>query len=200
MDMHKEPLSIPGRRAAADGTRRRHDIGAVVGSRKETDMMQHVAQYGVVGLVAGVVLASVGCSSPTTSSTRIRMQTLCSAGLDKCREIALTYDRSWDRETGEPEREYELLRVVVKPRPHLQFEQTVKAVELKFGVPRGQCRFENVEARRDKTGEKVWFVQRDTSRIVATVDLATHETTGPDEEPPAWATPEGGEPLESAAN
>ncbi|MBU0705268.1 MAG: hypothetical protein KKC18_15570, partial [Chloroflexi bacterium] len=140
-------------------------------------MMQQAVKYAVVGLVAGLVLASVGCSSPTSSSTQIRMQTLCSAGLDECRKIDLTYDRSWDRETGEPERRYELLRVVVKPRPHLQFEQTVKTVELKFGVPRGECRFENVEARRDETGQKVWFVQRDTSRIVATVNLVTHATT-----------------------
>lgn len=181
-----------------DGAGCRRDIRVVVYSGKDTGMMQQVAQYGVVGLVAGLVLASVGCSSPAHSSTRIRMQTLCSAGLDECREIELTYDRLRDREVGEPERAYELLRVVVKPRQQLRFEQTVKTVELKFGVPRGQCRFENVEARRDETGQKVWFVQRDTSRIVATLDLETHETTGPDDEPPAWATPDGGEPLESA--
>jgi hypothetical protein len=126
------------------------------------------------------------------------MQTLCSAGLDECREIELTYDRLRNRETGEPERAYELLRVVVRPRPELGFAQTVKKVELKYGVPRGQCRFENVEARRDETGQKVWFVQGDTSRIVATLDLQTHETTGPDDEPPAWATSDGGVPLKSA--
>ena len=158
-------------------------------------MMQQVEQYGVVGLVAGLVLASVGCSSPARSSTRTRMQTLCSAGLDECREIELTCDRLWEREDGEPQRVYELLRVVVKPRQELSLEQTVKTVELKFGVPRGQCRFENVEARRDETGQKVWFVQRDTARIIATADLWTRETTGPDDEPPVWATPDGGKPL-----
>jgi hypothetical protein len=167
----------------------------VVYSGKEISMMQQAARCGVVGLVVGLVLASVGCSSPGSSATQIRMQTLCSAGLDECREIALTYDRLWDRAAGQPERAYEQLRVVVKPRPQLQFEQAVKTVELKFGVPRGQCRFENVEARRDETGQKVWFVQRGTSRILATVDLYTHETTGPDDEPPAWATPDGGKPL-----
>ena len=127
------------------------------------------------------------------------METLCSAGLDECREIELTYDRLRDREAGEPERAYELLRIVVKPRQRLHFEQTVKTVELEFGVPRGQCRFKDVEGRTDESGQKVWFVQRDTSRIVATLDIETHETTGPDDEPPAWATPDGGEPLESAA-
>jgi hypothetical protein len=164
-------------------------------SGEEVGMMRQVMRYGMVGLVAGLVLVSVGCSSATSSSTQIRMQTLCSAGLDECREIALTCDQLQDREAGKPERTYELLRVVVQPRRHLHFEQAVKQVELKLGVPRGQCRFEDVEARRDATGQKVWFVQRDTSRIIATVDLWTRETTGPVDEPPAWATPDGGEPL-----
>jgi hypothetical protein len=181
-----------------DATGCRRDIRAVVYSGKETGMMRHVTQCGVVGLAAGLVLASTGCSSPGSSATQIRMQTLCSAGLDECREIALTHDRLWDRAAGEPERAYEQLRVVVRPRKPLHFEQVVKSVELKFGEPGGQCRFENVEARRDETGQKVWFVQRDTSRIVATVDLVTHATTGPDDEPPGWATPDGGKPLKRA--
>lgn len=158
-------------------------------------MIQQVARCSVIGLVAGLVVASVGCSSADHSSTRMRMKTLCSAELDECREIQLTCDRLRDREAGEPKHTYEQLRVVVRPRKHLSFEQTVKAVELKLGVPHGQFRFENVEARRDATGQKVWFVQRDTSRIIATVDLQSHETTGPDDETPAWATPHGGEPL-----
>ncbi len=158
-------------------------------------MVRRVAQWGVVGATAVLVLASVGCSSAGSSATQIRMKTLCNAGLDECREIALTCDRRWDREAGKPERTYELLRVVVKPREPLLLEQTVKTVELKLGVPAGQCQFENVEARRDEAGRRVWFVQRDTSRIIATVDLTTHATTGPDEEAPAWATADGGKPL-----
>lgn len=158
-------------------------------------MMRQAMRCAVVGLMAGLVLASVGCSSAGSSATQIRMQTLCSAGLDECREIELTYERSWDRDAGKPERAYDLLRVVVKPREMLSFEQAVKSVELKPGVPEGQCKFENVEARRDESGRRVWFVQRDTSRIIATVDLTTHATTGPDDEPPAWATPDGGKPL-----
>jgi len=162
-------------------------------------MMRQVAKYGVAGLVTGLVLAGVGCSSPTSSSTRVRMEKLCGGELDECREIELTVDRLRNHEAGKPEREYELLRVVVRPRKHLHFEDTLKKVELELGVPRGQCRFENVEARRDETGQKVWFVQRDSSRIIATVDLWTRKTTGPDDDPPAWATPDGGEPLEPAA-
>jgi hypothetical protein len=171
-------------------------IQVVVQTGKETIMMRQVARYVAVGMAAGLVLASAGCSSAGSSSTQVRMQTLYSAGLDDCREIALTRDRLKDCEAGQPERTYELLRVVVRPRQELSFEQTVKEVELKPGVPRGQCRFENVEARTDESGQRVWFVQRDNSRIIATVDLETHKTTGPDDQPPGWATPNGGRSLE----
>lgn len=161
-------------------------------------MTRWTVQFGVFGLLAGVLFASIGCSSPGGSSTRTRMATLCRAGLDDCREIELTYDHLRDREAGEPERTYEQLRIVVRPRAPLSFEQTVKSAEVKLGTPQGQYRFENVDVRRDKTGRKVWFVQRDTSRIIATLDLDTHATTGPDDEPPAWATPDGGAPLPRA--
>lgn len=157
--------------------------------------MQLVTWCTMVGLVAGLVLASAGCSSPGGSATQVRLQTLCGAELDECREIALTCDRLRDHQAGEPEREYELLRVIVRPREQLSFEETVKKVELKLGEPRGQCRFDDVEARCDASGQKVWFVQRGTGRIVATVDLWTQKTTGPDDEPPVWATPDGGKPL-----
>jgi len=102
-------------------------------------MIRQAKQYGVVGLVAGLVLASVGCSSAGTSATQIRMQTLCSAGLDECREIALTYDRLWDRDAGNPERTYELLRVVVKPREPLSFEQTSRRSNSSWASPAGSA-------------------------------------------------------------
>jgi hypothetical protein len=160
--------------------------------------MQQVVTNSVVGVLTIVIVTSAGCATPETSSTRIRMQTLSSAGLDSCREIQLTRDRVLDRESGQPEREYEVLRIVVKPREHLNFERTVKQVELKYGLPRRPCHYENVEARSDESHQRIWFVQRDTGKIVATVDLATDATTGPDDEPPAWATPDGGRRLERA--
>lgn len=160
--------------------------------------MRQAARLDVLGLLAGVLVVILGCSASDGSSTRTRMATLCRAGLDDCREIELTYDHLRDHEAGQPERTYEQLRIVVKPRAPLSFEQTVKTAEVKLGTPQGQCRFENVDVRRDKTGRKIWFVQRDTSRIIATLDLDTNATTGPDDEPPAWATPDGGASLPRA--
>jgi hypothetical protein len=86
--------------------------------------------------------------------------------------------------------------VHIYPRKHLHFERTLKTIELTVGVPSGQLRIEHADARIDEARQKIWFVERDTDRIIATLDLETGRTTGPDDEPPAWATPDGGLPLE----
>ena len=150
-------------------------------------------------LLAGgcLILTAVGCAKSTTRTSTLTSHTLCGGNLDECREIRLSYGVGREREGLGPERHYEQLTVKVSPREHLGFRRTVKTVELTFGVPRGQLRFRGVEGRIDEAGQKVWFVQRDTGRIVATFDAETHATTGPDDEPPAWATPDGGTPLQA---
>jgi len=56
-----------------------------------------------------------------------------------------------------------------------------------------------LEARSDAARDKLWIVDLDAGRIVATLDLDTMKTTGPDDEPPAWATLTGGVRLEPIA-
>jgi hypothetical protein len=152
-------------------------------------------------VICGVALALVsqGCSQSTiyTSSTRVRQETW-RANLDECRQVRLSCDLVRDRLTGEPDRKYEQLRLEVAPREHLSFRRTLKKIELKFGVPRGQLRFQDVEVRADQERRRVWFVDGDTKRIIATLDRETGATTGPDDDPPDWATPDGGAPLEEA--
>jgi hypothetical protein len=155
-------------------------------------------KYGLVATSCLVVVV-VGCA-PTRTSSRTRIHTISEGTLDECREVALSYDVLQEREGTQPERKYEQLILRIYPRKHLSYERTLKSVEMKPGVPSGQLRIESAEARIDQAREKVWFVEPDTSRILATLDLQTGRTTGPDDEPPAWATPDGGMPLEPATD
>ncbi len=59
-----------------------------------------------------------------------------------------------------------------------------------------QFKFGQLEARSDSARDKVWIVDRDASRVVATLDCGTGATTGPDDQPPAWAAVDGGARLE----
>jgi hypothetical protein len=162
-------------------------------------MKRRILSCGLVVLGAGLILIGVGCASTRTSSRTVNRTTLWRGDLDECREVRLSYDLIWDRDSTQPLRKYEQLTVQVSPREYLEFKRAAKTIELKFGVPRGQLRFENVEARTDETRQKIWFVERDTGRIVATLDRETGTVTGPDDEQPPWATSDGGVRLESPA-
>lgn len=145
----------------------------------------------------GVVLTLVCVGCAPERSSELTSEPLCCAGLDEYREIELSYGVLREREGLEPVRTYEQLVLRIRPRPSLRSKVTLKTVERKPGVPSGELRFRNVVARTDETRQKVWFVERSTGRILATVDLATGRTTGPDDETPAWAKPDGGQPLDA---
>jgi hypothetical protein len=149
-------------------------------------------------VVLGVALALLGqgCAHDAYgTATRWRQKTW-RANLDDCREVSLSVERVREGVEGGPSRRYEELTVQVRPRKHLRFERAVKTVDLKPGVPRGQLTFEDVEVRTDPKRRWVWFVDRTAGRVIATLDRETGATTGPDDEPPPWATPGGGVLLE----
>ncbi len=148
---------------------------------------------------ACLILAGAGCT-PAYTSSRTRVHTISQGNLDACRQVILSYDVSEECEGTQPQHKYEQLTLSISPRKHLYSDHTLKSIELKFGVPRGQLRFEAAEARINETGQKVWFVERGTDRIIATLDLETGQTTGPDDAAPPWATPHGGAPLEPASD
>ena len=60
--------------------------------------------------------------------------------------------------------------------------------------------FDNVEARADSSGHRIWLVDKPTGRVVASADLDTESFTGPDDESPSWARPDGGTVLTSITN
>ena len=153
-------------------------------------------RYIVCGAILLVV--SQGCSQNMYSSSTRMSRVTWRAYLDDCREVKLSCDLIRDRASGEPDRRYEQLTLEVLPREHLRLTRALKKIEIKGGVPRGQLKYRDVEVRTDREHRKVWFVETETSRIVATLDIETGATTGPDDTPPSWATPGGGIPLEGS--
>ncbi|MGA9117640.1 MAG: hypothetical protein WB626_12785 [Bacteroidota bacterium] len=155
--------------------------------------MKQIIQPAVLGvfvLCAGVWCA--GCAHTKSSEATEIRESSWQAELDECREVRLSVIRGVERNDGEPERVYERLALEVRPRARLQFEKTLKSIELKPGVPEGQLRFDEIDVRADESRRRVWFVDRVTRRVVATLERDTGMTTGPDDGPPAWATPDGG--------
>jgi hypothetical protein len=134
----------------------------------------------------------LGCAHHRSSETTRIRQASWQANLDDCREVRLSSHKGYDREDGEPARRYEQLTLEIRPRKHLEFESVLKTIELTSGGRSGQLEFGEIEVRADEARRRVWFVDRKTGRIVATLDRDTGATTGPDDAAPVWATPEGG--------
>jgi hypothetical protein len=127
----------------------------------------------------------------STESTRIR-QASWQADLDEYQDVLLSVSRVHDSENGAVVGRYEELTLEVRPRPSLQFESLLKSVELKPGARARELRYEDIEVRADDSRRKVWFVDVGAQRVIATLDRDTRATTGPDDEPPSWATVDGG--------
>jgi hypothetical protein len=147
-----------------------------------------------LGLV--LTLVCIGCTPGHTSM--LNSHPLCCAALDEYREVQLSYEVRRDREGLGPERVSEGLNLEVRPRPSLRAKYVIKTVEQKSGSPSGELRFQNVEGRTDETRQKVWFVDRNTGRVLVTLDRQSGRTTGPDDEAPAWAKPDVGRVLDGA--
>ncbi|MHC4992345.1 MAG: hypothetical protein ACYTGC_15335 [Planctomycetota bacterium] len=156
----------------------------------------HRVKAHVVVLGLAVTMGAQGCAHDTYGSVTSVRQETWRADLDDCREVSLSIDRVREDTDGQPARKYEQLTLHVRPQPHLQFERTVKTVDLEPGMSHGRLSFDDVEVRTDPERRRVWFVERATGRVIATLDRETGATTGPDDDPPAWATPDGGLLLE----
>lgn len=154
-------------------------------------------KLGIIVAVASAVCA-LGCAHTVSSESTHITQESWKAGLDDCREVRLSLKRVIAKDAGEPERTYDQLVLEVRPRPGLEFESLLKSVELRPGDRRGKIDLEEVEVRADEQRRRVWFVDRTTRRIVATLDRDTGVTTGPDDDPPVWAEPNAGILLEEA--
>ena len=137
----------------------------------------------------------LGCAHGVSSeSTRVRL-VQWQANLDDCREVSLSVYQSTDNIEGQPERKSEELTLEVRPRKNLQFERVLKSVDDKSGDLAGQFNADEIEVRADETRNKVWFVDKRAGKVIATLDRETGKTTGPDDQPPDWATLDGGKPL-----
>ena len=163
--------------------------------------MKRITRYRGLLILLGVslVLGGAGCSSSqSTQSTRI-IRAKCHETLDDCREVGLSEVWVRDYEDGRLVDESFQLRIEVAPRDDLTFERSLKKAKPRRGAL-GNFDLHNLEVRTDESRSKVWFVDRGTDRIVATLDRETEQTTGPDDEPPTWATPDGGERLGAHAD
>ena len=77
----------------------------------------------------------------------------------------------------------------------------VKRVVGQRGVRRGErpagFQLGELEGRTDADRQRVWIIDQEAGRVIASVDCKTNLVTGWQEPPPTWATLDGGTVIES---
>jgi hypothetical protein len=151
----------------------------------------------IVFATASICLTNFGCLAFQNQA----LLPMHRAVLDEGRTVSLAYYVQDNAVLRGPDHNYAELRLFVESDKDGPMAGGVVARRGNtFGCEVESFQLGEVEARADDAREKVWLVDKEAQRVVATLDCATGATTGPDDQPPTWATLDGGvrlEPIES---
>ena len=95
-----------------------------------------------------------------------------------------------------PARNYGELLLIVKQEGR---EILRHPVARRPGVFREHPHYVNVECRIDPTGQKIWFIDKDSHHVFVSADLMNGLFTGYDDAPPSWARLDGGQAINCLA-
>jgi hypothetical protein len=80
----------------------------------------------------------------------------------------------------------------VRPRKLTEADYALKRAGATEWPSHKAFNYTDVDARCDADGQRIWFVDRTTQKVIGSVDRQSGATSGPDDVPPAWATVDGG--------
>jgi hypothetical protein len=117
--------------------------------------------------------------------------------IDEERVVVLDQEARQDLLRPGPESNYAALQLRLMESDRLVVDHTIAR---RPGSPDAvhRFRFGGIEGRTDESRQRVWLVDSETRRVIATLDCSTGNVTGPDDPQPAWATSEGGVVLSKA--
>lgn len=122
-------------------------------------------------------------------------KTLHAANLDANYAVLLSHRASKHREGLNPEQRSEQLIVEIVPRPLPREDYTMASQPVQTWPSFSHYQYRDVEARADSAGRRVWYIDRTTGSIIATVDRDSGSTTGPGDTARDWATRDSGRVL-----
>ena len=174
-------------------------------------MFPRAHQLLVLVILGSVCAGTAGCGMFQNSVSR----SICACTLDADRTVRLVECVQHNSVLRGPKHNFAQLLLTVTPtnanRTHqsvceggvcLPAGSSVHVLSRRGGqdsARSGSFRLGQLEARSTALRDKLWIVDLSASRIIATLDLHTMESTGPEDEPPLWATPGDGERLEPVA-
>ena len=131
-----------------------------------------------------------------SQSTTIKHAASWHADFDDFREIQLSSIHLQTYSSAEPKRENRQLALKISQKETFQLDRVIEDTKLNSDKTH-ELSCEEVEMRTDTERKKVWFVFKPTNHVIATIDIKTGRTTGPNSPTPDWAIPGGGSLIET---
>jgi len=160
------------------------------GEPHEGDAMKVFATWTTaIGITVSAL--SAGCGG-----TYYRTRHLYNAPLDERYDVRLIQQSTNQVHAPLLEQRGEQIVVCVRPRPLKGATYTLERVDVNQWPSWSHFDYQDVEARVDADGRYIWFIDRTGGKVIGSVDRVTGQTTGPGDEPPEWATLDGGQRLD----
>ena len=152
-------------------------------------MWRPVSELAALVFLGAVCTGNLGCALFEGQCNSLMYQ----ASLNDGRSVSLWQHRQQNMVLRGPEYNYAALCLSVVCE---ESDSRVGGVVARRGAETWDkaptFRFGQLEARADRSGERVWIVDTEANRVIASLDCRSGASTGPDDEPPRWATPGGG--------
>ena len=139
-----------------------------------------------------VCIMNAGCA-PLFQASRIH--DVYRGRLDESRIVRLSETRQVDG--MHPEGDYSQLVLALSADDAIVVNRVVGHRGASRGERPAGFQLGELEGRTDADRQRVWIIDREAGRVIASVDCKTKLVTGWQEPPPTWATLDGGTVIES---
>jgi len=154
--------------------------------------MKHSTLYRFLSAAAcSLSLLATGCAAFQSRGVHEEFR----GKLDAERTVVLS--RSVQRDmlrTGE-RHNYAELELALENQEGVLLHQQVARIAGTYQNPPA-FRFGTIEGRVSEQGDKLWFIDQEARKIIASIDLETQRVTGPADAAPEWAGLRNGKTIE----
>ena len=155
-----------------------------------------MCRAGVYFIFGVVTLATMGCAlfQNTTSVVVYRGEVEATRSIEVRREVGR------NAVTADPARNYDVLTVYAKEGNQIAFSRRIGHSAPDSDLDFEQLQSREWEGRTDSLRQRVWLIDKERQRVMASIDWEEHVITGPEDSQPAWARLDGGIELKNVTH
>ena len=155
-----------------------------------------MCRAGVYFIFGVGTLATMGCAlfQETTSIVVYRGE------VEETRSIEVRREIGRNAVTADPARNYDVLTVYAKDGNQIAFSRRIRHSAPDSDSDSEQFQSREWEGRTDSLRQRVWLIDKERQRVMASIDWENRVITGPQDSQPGWARLDGGIELKNVTH